>query len=42
MGDFIFMRKNEKNAQYLSSVLYYLYDKDILSEDYWKSILDNK
>ena len=42
LADFIFARKNEKCGQYVSSVLYYLNNNDILSEDFWKSVLENK
>ncbi len=40
LADFIFARKNEKCGQYVSSVLYYLYNNDILSEDFLKSVLE--
>ncbi len=42
LADFIFARKNEKCGQYISSILYYFYNNDILSEDFWKSVLENK
>ncbi len=38
--DLIFSRQKGKNKIYVPSVLYYLYDRDILSEDFWKDYLN--
>ena len=35
LQDYIFSRQKGENEKYISSVLYYLYDRDILSEDFW-------
>ena len=37
--DKIFSRQKGEKKQYVSSVLYYLYDKDILKEDFWLKYL---
>ena len=38
--DKIFSRQKGENQKYVSSVLYYLYDKDILKEDFWLKYLN--
>ena len=40
--DYIFSRQKGKNQQYISSVLYYLYDRDILTEEFWLNYLNGK
>ena len=42
LEDNIFSRKKGENKQYISSLLYYLYDRDILSEDFWLNFLNGK
>ena len=37
--DKIFSQQKGVNQKYVSSVLYYLYDKDIIKEDFWLSFL---
>ena len=37
--DKIFSRQKGENQKYVSSVLYYLYDKDIIKEDFWLNYL---
>ena len=38
--DKIFSRQKGEKQKYVSSVLYYLYDKDILTEDFWLKYLN--
>ena len=35
LQDLIFSRQKGENQKYVSSVLYYLYDNDIITEDFW-------
>ena len=42
LQDYIFSRQKGENEKYVSSVLYYFYDRDILSEDFWISYLNNE
>ena len=37
--DYIFSRQKGENKKYVSSVLYYLYDRDILTEEFWLEYL---
>ena len=38
--DYIFSRQKGENKKYVSSFLYYLYDRNILSEDFWLNYLN--
>ena len=38
--DKIFSRQKGENQKYVSSVLYYLYDKDIITEEFWLKYLN--
>ena len=40
--DKIFSKQKGERQQYVSSVLYYLYDKDILKEEFWHNYLNGK
>ena len=42
LEDNIFSRQKGENKQYISSLLYYLYDRDILSEEFWLNYLNGK
>ena len=42
LEDLMFNRQKGENEKYLSSVLYYFYDKDILSEEFWKMLVSGE
>ena len=42
LQDYIFSRQKGENKQYISSLLYYLYDRDILTEEFWLNYLSGK
>ena len=42
LQDYIFSRQKGENKQYISSLLYYLYDRDILTEEFWLNYLNGK
>ena len=42
LQDNIFSKQKGENKKYISSLLYYLYDREILSEEFWLDYLDGK
>ena len=42
LQDYIFSRQKGENGKYISSLLYYLYDRDILTEDFWLEYMNGK
>jgi translation initiation factor 5 len=42
LNDFIFARNKGEGIKYLPSIMYYFYDREILSEEFWKNVLDKK
>ena len=42
LNDFIFARNKGEGVKYLPSMMYYFYDKEILSEEFWRNVLDKK
>lgn len=42
LADFVFARQNGENSKYLSSILYYLYMDDIVTEDFWSDFAITK
>ena len=42
LQDFIFSRQKGVNQKYMPSLLYYLYDREILTEEFWKDYLSGK
>ena len=42
LQDNIFSKQKGENKKYISSLLYYLYDRDILSEEFWLDYLGGK
>ena len=42
LQDNIFSKRKGSGGQYISSLLYYLYDRDILSEEFWLDYLGGK
>ena len=42
LWDYLYARQNGENSKYVSSLLYHLYDADILTEEYWSNFAIKK